>query len=191
VSIGSPSEWSVQITPLISRHLTSSDLISPDLRTECAVIGRSHGKLGRFTSHTTHSAVAATDHGALGSDEIRSAEVRRAEWDMNTPYEHRVMKSVGGATHVVAYRTRMNQPRVKCHRLHHGVLSYQSRTPLTTDGRCCNDRIWYHSTYLMRCDISTKYHAAINTSVAVRDGTASLLISGQRRRRRRCKRISH
>jgi len=55
-------------------HTTSSDLVSTDLvfiSTECAVIGRNHGELGRAQWEATQFAAAATNHSgesAISSD---------------------------------------------------------------------------------------------------------------------------
>jgi len=60
-----------------STHLTSPDFISIEI--ECALIDRSHGKLGRFTVHNPVHIIAATNHSALRSDEMTSVEMRSDE----------------------------------------------------------------------------------------------------------------
>ena len=54
-------------TNLTSHCLTSSQLTSFRLNWVCIVIGRSHGKLGRFTAHYDQMAVAPTNRAACKS----------------------------------------------------------------------------------------------------------------------------
>jgi len=66
---------SVHITHLVSPYPTLSRLTSFHLREwECNVTGRSHGELGRALWLRT-----ATNHSALVSDEMWSAEMRTAD----------------------------------------------------------------------------------------------------------------
>jgi len=55
----------------------SSDHVSS--QTECAVIGRSHGELGRFTTSDQRTAHSVRD-------EMRSDEMKDEMTDMNAPY---------------------------------------------------------------------------------------------------------
>ena len=58
-------------TTVVFHLLSSVHLIVPhSIPAECAVIGRSHGEVGRFRAHDL-----ATDHSAFSSDKKRSDEM--------------------------------------------------------------------------------------------------------------------